>query len=206
MTVDIDLYLASQSPRRRELLKQIGISFTVLTVDVDETEKQNEIAEDYVIRLATEKAIAGWNSAAHQTEHAVLGSDTAVVINGEILGKPQNQKDALRMLGLLSGKTHKVMSAVVLATKCEYSTQPELMSVINVSEVTFKILSTKDIEQYWQSGECADKAGAYAVQGMAAAFITHLSGSYSGVMGLPLYETIELLTQAGIRTDSLVVS
>lgn len=206
MTAEINLYLASQSPRRSELLSQIGVSFAVLAVDVDETVKENENPEDYVLRLAKEKAKSGWFSAKHQYEKVVLGSDTAVVINGKILGKPENREHAIKMLTLLSGKTHQVMSAVALAIKGENSTEPELRSVISVSEVTFKTLSSDEIEQYWQTGECSDKAGAYAIQGMAAAFVTHLSGSYSGVMGLPLYETAEILHQAGVKTNFLVLS
>lgn len=205
MTIEIDLYLASQSPRRGELLTQIGVSFSVLSVDLDETPKHNESAEDYVIRLAKEKAAAGWN-VVKQKIKPVLGSDTAVVINGEILGKPENKDDAKRMLNLLSGKTHQVMTAVALAIPSENPQQPELSSVISVSDVTFKLLSDSEIERYAGTGESDDKAGAYAIQGLAAAFITHLSGSYSGVMGLPLYETVELLNKAGISVDSLVVS
>ena len=205
MTNEHILYLASQSPRRRELLSQIGISFAVLSVNVDETAKEAETAEDYVLRLAKEKALAGWQSE-KQNITAILGSDTAVVINGEILGKPENRDDAKRMLNLLSGKTHQVMSAVALASKVENTPQVELNTVISVSEVTFKVLSNTEIEQYIDTGEGSDKAGSYAIQGLAAAFITHLSGSYSGVMGLPLYETVELLNKAGISSDSLVVS
>lgn len=206
MIIDFDFYLASQSPRRSELLKQIGISFVVLAVEVDETIKDNERAEDYVLRLAEEKAKMGWFSAKHLCDKAVLGSDTIVVINERILGKPDNREHAISMLTSLSGKTHQVMTAVALAQKGEDPTKPELSSVISVSDVTFKSLSNLEIEQYWQTGECSDKAGAYAIQGIAAAFITHLSGSYSGVMGLPLHETVELLHQAGISTDFLVVS
>ena len=205
MTIDIDLYLASQSPRRSELLTQIGVSFSVLSVDIDETAKYNEIAKDYVIRLAKEKAAAGWNAVKQKTK-PVLGSDTAVVINGEILGKPENNADAKRMLKLLSGKTHQVMTAVALAMPSKNPQQPELSYVISVSDVTFKLLSDSEIERYVATGEGDDKAGSYAIQGLAAAYITHLSGSYSGVMGLPLYETLELLNKAGIRADSLVVS
>jgi len=199
------LYLASQSPRRSELLTQIGVSFTVLAVDIDETLKNNEIAKDYVIRLAKEKALAGWNKSRFN-EKVVLGSDTAVVINGEILGKPENEQDAKRMLLLLSGKTHQVMTAVALAQATENSSQPELEHILSVSEVSFKVLSATEIERYIASGECNGKAGAYAIQGVAAVFITHLSGSYSGVMGLPLYETMALLNKVGISQDSLVVS
>lgn len=201
----LPLFLASQSPRRRELLTQVGISFDVLAVDIDETILKNEIPEDYVTRLAKEKALAGWNTNKTKIK-AVLGSDTAVVINNEILGKPKNNADAKRMLGLLSGKTHQVMTSVALAVPYGNLTQSELISVTSVSNVTFKKLSSAEIQEYVYSGECDDKAGSYAIQGLAAAFITHLSGSYSGVMGLPLYETIELLNKAGISADSLVVS
>ncbi|MCK4865568.1 MAG: septum formation inhibitor Maf [Gammaproteobacteria bacterium] len=195
---EISLFLASQSPRRRELLTQVGISFDILSVDIDETVKKNEIAEDYVVRLASEKALAAWKII-KQEPKAVLGSDTAVVIEGKILGKPENVADAKKMLALLSGKTHQVMTAVALVTQDANSSQAELSSIINVSDVTFKVLSNSEIEQYVVTGECDDKAGSYAIQGLAAAFITHLSGSYSGVMGLPLFETVELLNKAGIR-------
>lgn len=205
MTIELTLYLASQSPRRRELLTQIGISFTPQAVDIDESIKPDETAEKYVQRLANEKAVAGLSLLKHQNI-AVLGSDTSVVIDGEILGKPKNDSDAKRMLTLLSGKSHKVMTAVTLAIKSEEKDEPELTSIVSVSKVTFKKLSNDEIEQYIQSGEPTDKAGSYAIQGLAAAFITHLSGSYSGVMGLPLYETAELLRKAGIRAESVVVS
>lgn len=205
MTTEINLYLASQSPRRSELLTQIGVPFTVLAVNIDETVKAKESPEDYVIRLAKEKASAGW-IITKNTNKAVLGSDTAVVIEGVILGKPKDNNDAKRMLNLLSGKTHQVMTAVALVVPSENAEIAEPRTVISVSEVSFKRLLTTEIEQYVYSGECDDKAGSYAIQGLAAAFITHLSGSYSGVMGLPLYETLELLNNAGIRQDSLVLS
>jgi len=200
-----DLYLASQSPRRSELLTQIGISFSMLSVNIDETSIFNENPKDYVLRLAKEKALAGWELA-EQKNIPVLGSDTAVVVNGEILGKPEDNDDAKKMLNMLSGKTHQVMTAVVLAISAKVSSKPELREVISVSDVSFKALSEQEIEQYVESGECKDKAGSYAIQGLAAAFITHLSGSYSGVMGLPLYETAELIKKTSIRLDSLVVS
>lgn len=206
MTIYPDLYLASQSPRRSELLSQIGISFQVLDIDVDETVIEDEPAQDYVIRLAMEKATAGWLADRAEPLLPVLGSDTAVVVDGHILGKPSDRDDAFRMLKLLSGKTHQVMTAVALAKKGQNSTLPELSTVLSVSDVTFKNLTDTEIAHYWSGGEAADKAGAYAIQGQAAAFISHLSGSYSGVMGLPLYETVQLLQKAGISTDSLVVS
>lgn len=205
MTTEIQLYLASQSPRRRELLTQVGISFDVLPVEVDESVKKDETPEEYVIRLAKEKALTGWNTE-NSTHKPVLGSDTAVVIDGKILGKPKDTEDARRMLQLLSGKTHQVMTAVALASNSQNASKPELSSVLSVSEVSFKTLLPDEIADYLNSGESADKAGAYGIQGLAAAFITHLSGSYSGVMGLPLYETVKLLNNAGIRADSLVVS
>ena len=205
MIREISLYLASQSPRRRELLTQVGFSFTMISADINEDTIPNESAEKYVARLAREKAMAGFFQIKQQTK-AVLGSDTAVVIDGEILGKPENNDDAKRMLNLLSGNTHQVMTAVALAVGNDASTSPELTEAISVSEVTFKKLSYDEIEHYVHSGECTDKAGSYAVQGLAAVFIRHLSGSYSGVMGLPIYETVALLHKAGIRADSLVVS
>lgn len=205
MTTEIDLYLASQSPRRSELLSQIDIAFSVLSVNVDEAPKHNEIPKDYVLRLANEKAMAGWNTAQQQYK-PILGADTAVVIGNKILGKPQNDDEAKNMLGLLSGKTHQVMTAVALVVPLKNSVQPELRQVVSVSNVSFKILSAEEIEHYVYLGESSDKAGSYAIQGFAAAFITHLSGSYSGVMGLPLYETVELLNDVGISTNSIVVS
>lgn len=204
MNIKFDLYLASQSPRRQELLTQVGISFHVLDVTIDESVKENESAQNYVIRLAQEKALAGWKLVNLETS-TVLGSDTSVVINGQILGKPENRDDAKRMLALLSGNTHQVMTAVALTAPAPnniQSEQYELTSVLSVSDVTFKVLSDSEIEQYVDSGESDDKAGSYAIQGRAAAFITHLSGSYSGVMGLPLFETVQLLNNAGISTDS----
>lgn len=195
---DISLYLASQSPRRRELLSQIGISFDVLNVDIDESVKEDEKAQDYVLRLAKEKALAGLTLEKSKIK-PVLGSDTSVVINGKILGKPADKSDAKKMLRLLSGQTHQVMTAVALAVHDESLAEPELFSIISVSDVSFKTLSDEEIARYVETSEPADKAGSYAIQGQAAAFITHLSGSYSGVMGLPLYETVKLLNKAGIK-------
>ena len=209
MKKNIDLYLASQSPRRRELLTQLGINFDVLDIDIDETQKANETAEDYVTRLAREKAIAGWSHEKSQLKSQrknipVLGSDTSVVIDGIILGKPKDSSDACSMLKRLSGQTHQVMTAVALLNPLSNTTQNEqyeLHSIINVSDVSFKVLSDREIAQYVDSGEGEDKAGSYAIQGKAAAYITHLAGSYSGVMGLPLFETVELLKKSAISTD-----
>ncbi len=199
------LYLASQSPRRQELLRQLGIRFKVINVDIDETPLPDEDPYDYVIRLARAKALAGWQQQRGQGI-PVLGSDTAVVVDSKILGKPSAVQQAEQMLSQLSGNTHEVMSAVALALDGAEATEPELLFCLNVSKVSFRELTTEEIRYYAASAESRDKAGAYAIQGQAAAFITHLSGSYSGVMGLPLYETAELLHQVGISMDSLVVS
>lgn len=183
----MSLFLASQSPRRRELLTQVGVSFDVLDVRVDETPAPGETAVDYVHRVAREKAGAGLMQVAAVPHALVLGADTEVVIDGAIFGKPVDAADATRMLRLLSGHTHQVMSAVVIVSAAR---EVEAMCI---SEVTFAALDERTIADYVATGEAFGKAGAYAIQGRAAAFITHLSGSYSGVMGLPLHETSALL-------------
>jgi septum formation protein len=161
-----------------------------LPVDVDETRKVQETPEGYVLRLALAKARAGWQA---QTEARlpVLAADTAVVVNGEVLGKPRGPDDGLAMLEKLSGRSHQVLSAVALVGQREATRLSE-------SAVTFRTLSERERLAYWASGEGADKAGGYAIQGRAAVFVQHLSGSYSGVMGLPLYETAQLLDEFGI--------
>ena len=193
------LILASQSPRRQELLSQVGINYHVLPVDIDETPLENESPGNYVKRLAMEKARHGCILAEKKLPDArscpVLGADTAVVIDQQILGKPRDKQEAIDMLNKLSGRTHQVMTAIVFARKCENSTSIELLEAVNVSEVTFKALSEAEISDYWDTGECLDKAGAYAIQGRGAAFIQNLNGSYSGVMGLPIFETLQLLQQ-----------
>lgn len=186
------LYLASASPRRRELLDQIGVAHEVRPVDLDESRQSGESPSEYVVRLARAKAEAAWDRFARAEEHPVLAADTAVVLGDAILGKPRDQADALRMLGELSGRTHRVLTAVALRDG------QGLRSHLNESRVTFRQLSSSEAKQYWDTGEPADKAGAYAVQGAAAVFIERIEGSYSGVMGLPLFETAELLRQAGI--------
>lgn len=192
---DFDIYLASASPRRRELLEQIGVRYRLLKSDIPELPVAGESAEDFVIRMAIEKAQAGWDcldSDNYKLMKPVLGADTAVVIDNEILGKPRDRTHGLAMLERLSGCTHEVLSAVAL--------MGELMNTrLNVSKVTFRTTSAAERERYWQTGEPKDKAGAYGIQGKAAIFINSLEGSYSAVMGLPLYETAELLEQAGIK-------
>jgi nucleoside triphosphate pyrophosphatase len=176
--------LASRSPRRRELLKQIGVDFEVIDVDIDESWASNETPEDYVRRVAIEKARAG-KALAHENL-PVLAADTAVVLDGHILGKAENKDDAIAMLERLSGNTHEVLSAVTVVDEQEHTR-------VNISNVTFKDLGKKEIDDYCNSDEPIGKAGGYAIQGKAAVFIERLEGSYSGVMGLPLFETQELL-------------
>ena len=188
---EFDIYLASASPRRRELLAQIGVRYRVVEVDVDETVKAGEVAKDYVVRLALAKARAGWNMT-HEKPHPVLGADTAVVVDDQILGKPKDKADALNMLALLSGRSHQVMSGIALVGE-------STLTAVNISTVTFRTISDSERAAYWASGECQDKAGSYAVQGHAALFIRELQGSYSGVMGLPLYETGQLLENFGVK-------
>lgn len=185
------LYLASQSPRRAELLQQIGVGFEVLSVEVDETMAAAEAPDRYAQRLAMEKARAGWCTLSADRQRPVLGADTLVITGDRVMGKPADRQQAIEMLQTLSGRTHQVITAVALAgERVAVSTQ--------CSQVTFRRLTRQQCEAYWETGESRDKAGAYAVQGLAALFITRLDGSYSGVMGLPLYETAELLKTAGI--------
>jgi len=189
--MDVDVYLASASPRRRELLQQLGVRFAVCVADVPETLQPDETPHSFVQRLALEKANKVWQSLSPAQRRPVIGADTVVTIDEHILGKPDSREHALEMLGILSGRTHEVLTGVAVVSQ-QHSV------CVNVSAVRFRVLDPAEIEAYWLTGEPADKAGAYAIQGYAAAFIEHLSGSYSGVMGLPLYETSNLLKQQGI--------
>ncbi|HEV7613344.1 MAG TPA: Maf family protein [Steroidobacteraceae bacterium] len=191
MSLDF-VYLASASPRRRELLQQIGVSFRVVGAAVDETAVPGEAPTAYVTRLAAAKADTGWDKSRDNTQVPVLAADTAVALEGQILGKPSDQEHAESMLSQLSGRTHEVWTAVALRTAVG------LQYRISRSEVTFRSIAAGEARAYWETGEPADKAGAYAVQGRAAIFIAELRGSYSGVMGLPLFETAELLSEAGV--------
>ncbi len=189
------LYLASGSPRRRELLTQIGIPFTVVSASIDETPLPNEQAGAYVERLARGKAAAGLAllAASGAAEPlAVLGADTAVVLDGRILGKPVDRDDALAMLAALSGREHEVLTAVAITD----GQRTESLCII--SRVSFNTISEQRAKAYWASGEPCDKAGAYAIQGLGAVFVQGLQGSYSGVVGLPVAETAELLAGFGI--------
>ena len=195
------IYLASRSPRRRELLKQIGINFEVLIMrsfptvraDVDETPRPGEPPGDYVTRIASNKAMTGWTRALERRlpRLPVLGADTTVTLDGEIIGKPTNTEDAAKILRKLSGREHEVFSAVAVAMN------DNVTSKLSSSRVRFAELSDLLIQDYVDTGEPMDKAGAYGVQGKAAAFIAEINGSYSGIMGLPLFETAQLLKLVG---------
>jgi len=185
------LHLASKSPRRRELLAILGLDFGVLDLDLPETPAPGEPPDDYVRRVAREKAGAGLLQVIGQPGAVVLGADTEVILDGRVYGKPADAADAAQMLRSLSGRTHRVVSAVSVVDAGR-----ELQAV-SVSEVRFAALSEDAIADYLGTGEWAGKAGAYGIQGRAQAFIAHLSGSYSGVMGLPLHETAGLLREIG---------
>ena len=191
------IYLASRSPRRRELLSQIGIAFDTLLLredarrgaDVDETPAPGESAQDYVIRVARDKAEAGWRRIANRRlpPHPVLAADTTVVLDGALIGKPAAARHAQELLRHLAGRTHQVLTAVAVARDTRIET------VLSSSAVEFRELADGEIGRYVASGEPLDKAGAYAIQGRAAVFVRAISGSYSGIVGLPLFETAELL-------------
>ena len=192
MKSDRSIYLASGSPRRRELLQQIGVSFRVIGADLDETALQGEPALAYVSRLARAKAAVGWERSRDSGDAPVLAADTAVVLDGRILGKPSGMNDAIAMLLDLSGRTHEVLTAVALRSSSG------IEGKVSRSTVTFRSIDPREARAYWETREPSDKAGAYAIQGYAAIFIADLKGSYSGVMGLPLFETAALLEAAGV--------
>jgi septum formation protein len=188
------LYLASQSPRRQQLLDQLGVRFEPLAVEINETWNSIEPVRDYVVRLAIEKAQAGWRKISETKPLPVLGADTAVVLDDAILGKPSHRDEGVAMLARLSGRCHHVYTAIALVVPPGDKRQLR----INLSRVHFRPLTASDMEAYWATGEPLGKAGGYAIQGLAAAFIERIEGSYSGVMGLALYETAELLSLVGI--------
>lgn len=203
MLADQTIYLASQSPRRRELLQQIGIAFEVLQLKdepgshgvVSEVPQEAEAAPVYVVRVAREKADSGWSAVLWRQlpKRLILAADTTVTIDGKILGKPADCAEAMDMLRMLSGRTHEVLTAV--AVRFEDS----INEVLHRSEVRFAELSEATMQAYCGTPEPYDKAGGYGIQGNAAKFIEHISGSHSGIMGLPLFETTRLLQQAGIK-------
>ncbi|AIY64538.1 Maf family protein [Pseudoalteromonas piratica] len=181
------IYLASASPRRKQLLSQLDVAFEQFATDIDESQVEGETAEAFVSRLAEEKALAGVEIA--EQDYPVLGSDTIVVLNGQVLGKPTDQSDAIATLTALSGQTHQVMTAIAFANKSK------VKSMLVTTEVTFKHLSQQEINDYCATKEPLDKAGSYGIQGGAGRFVTNLNGSYFAVMGLPLYETEKLLNE-----------
>ena len=189
------LYLASASPRRRELLSQLGLEFEAMPSNILEERRAGESPAEYVTRVARDKAryVAGLVKTRELPAHPVLGADTEVVLDGEIFGKPRDRDHGMEMLRRLGGRTHEVLSAV-----CLIHGDGE-HAALSVSRVSFVPLTEAEIAQYWETGEPADKAGAYAIQGRAAAFIARLEGSYSGVMGLPLHELAVLLKEIGTR-------
>ncbi len=179
------LVLASGSPRRKELLSQLGHDFSIVVPDIAEAKAEHESPAEYVLRLSQEKALAGL--ALVSTESVVIGSDTVVVCDEQVLEKPQHLDDAKRMLKQLSNRRHQVMTAVTVVTSNKQR------SVVVTTEVWFKALTDDEIEQYWQSGEPCDKAGSYGIQGLGGRFVTRIEGSYHAVVGLPLFETDQLL-------------
>jgi len=187
------LYLASASPRRKQLLQQMGLNPQVLLTEVDETSLEHEQAEDYAMRLALDKAEAGKKVNDNGSQGWILGSDTCVLVDAMILGKPKNAEDAKAMMVLLSGRSHQVITAVSLV-QCQGS---GVLSCLSRSDVLFRQMSEQEIDDYWATGEPWDKAGGYAIQGRGAIFVESVSGSFSGVMGLPIYETAGLLKKAG---------
>lgn len=186
------LHLASRSPRRAELLARLGLDFGVIDLDVLEQQGADEAAADYVRRVAREKSGAGLLQVVAVPGALVLGADTEVILDGAVFGKPADAEDAASMLRRLSGRTHEVITAVSVVSAGREA------QAVSTSEVTFGVFSDTDIDGYLASGEWRGKAGAYAIQGRAQAHIAHLSGSYSGVMGLPLFETAGLLRQFGV--------
>jgi septum formation protein len=191
-TPEPEICLASSSPRRRQLLEQIGIGFHVVAVGVDESPRPREAPAVYTERLALAKARTGRESAPLASRLPVLGADTAVVVDDLILGKPTSRDDAVAMLVSLAGREHRVLSAVALVAGSREAVR------LNVTTVTFRPIGAEEAAAYWATGEPRDKAGGYAIQGYGAVFVAHLAGSYSGVMGLPLYETAELLRDFGV--------
>jgi len=193
MVESAHIILASASPRRRELLEQIGITAMVQAVDIDESRNRDEPVIDFVERLAMDKAQRGFDTVKNVEALPVLGSDTIIEIGGMVLGKPRDREHAKEILTMLSGQVHQVHTSVAIVT------QERKVIETSSTHVHFKILEADEIDSYINTGEADDKAGAYAIQGIAAQFVKNINGSYSGVMGLPLYETVKLLKQCDIR-------
>ena len=189
------LHLASSSPRRRELLTALGLEFSYGGVAIDESALPGESVPDMVLRLATGKARSAFDSGEYAVP--VLGADTVVTLDDRVFGKPASKEDALKMLASLSGRTHQVLTGVAVVA------QDELWTAHSQTEVQFREIEPDEAEAYWQSGEPAGKAGAYAVQGLGGIFVTAVHGSYTGVVGLPVFETADLLRRTGIKLPPL---
>ncbi len=186
------IYLASQSPRRQELLSQIGIEFELVHAEIDETPLKNEESGQYVQRIAAEKALNAFRT---DMSKPLLAADTSVICDDRILGKPENEQDFLAMFEILSDNAHQVITAIAVTDKQEASA---IKTSESVSEVLFRKITRNEAIHYWQTGEPVDKAGGYGIQGKGAVFIRQISGSYSGIMGLPLFETAELLKEFNV--------
>lgn len=186
------LILASQSPRRKELLAQLGYQFSCHPADINEDVIDSELARNYVERMAREKA--GAVAKLYPDSCLILGSDTSVIIDDVILGKPKDKSDAINMLSRLSDNTHQVITSIAVAH------QQQISSGIIVTDVVFKALTQREMERYWQTKEPQDKAGSYGIQGLGGQFVKQIQGSYSSVVGLPLYETARLLGEFGLKT------
>jgi len=189
MTRKANLYLASSSPRREEILGALGLEFTVVSNEVDETPVDGESPSDMVLRLARAKALA----VDVEAPAVVIGADTAVVVDDVALGKPGNEGEAIMMLQRLSGRAHSVLTGVAV------SSPGGVQTILSTSTVRFRDIRQDEARAYWQSGEPCDKAGAYAIQGIGGIFVEKIEGSYSGVVGLPVFETVDLLNNAGVR-------
>ena len=192
------LYLASKSPRRAELLRQIGVKFDIIEIEIDESARDGESVYELAQRLCCEKALKGHvQFKAMQVDDLILAADTLISLDGRIIGKPASEQECRHILGQLSGQAHQVLTAIALINY-----QGDITHRVTSNKITFRTLTESEIEKYCASAEPHDKAGAYAIQGKAAIFIQHMSGSYSSVMGLPLFETAQLLQQAGIDLTS----
>tara|TARA_R110001583_G_scaffold36_5_gene305 strand:+ start:3228 stop:3848 length:621 start_codon:yes stop_codon:yes gene_type:complete len=199
------LILASQSPRRKALLAQLGYQFITQAADINEAVRCNENAKDYVVRLAKEKAQAIFLALPiqQQAQSIVIGSDTSVVIEGEILGKPANEAECIATLLRLSNKQHQVLTAIAVVTQDQRNQDQrnKTLSKLIETQVQLKTLTVDEIKRYWHTKEPYDKAGSYAIQGLGGQFVTTINGSYSAVVGLPLYETVQLLAQVGLPSN-----
>ncbi|MEE8388137.1 MAG: Maf family protein [Acidiferrobacterales bacterium] len=192
----ITVYLASASPRRRQLLQQAGVHFQVILPDIDEVVKSKESAEEFVMRMALEKAQAGLALVIKENRPLapVLGADTCIVLENEIIGKPGSRAEGIRMLTRLAGRSHEVLTGVALVE------EENIQQALSRSRVVFVPLSAKEIEDYWESGEPVGKAGAYAIQGKAGAFVERIEGSYTGIVGLPLNDIVSMIKKTGARS------